>query len=178
MSFATIALGWQIALSLSLHPIAAQSEIPSGVDGLAIATADMVAAIISYSHWEREPQTISLCVTGTSPQSSRLATRTLRDGRTMVAARMAPSAASASICNAVYIGQMAAPDRARLIGRLGNHVLTITDADPGCEYGAAICLRPTPQGLTFDLNLDSVARSRVRIDPRVLGLSHRGGGTR
>ncbi|MEQ1509682.1 MAG: YfiR family protein [Sphingopyxis sp.] len=178
MSFAAIALTWQVALNLSLLPITSQSEIPSGVDGRAIATADMVAAILSYSHWEREPQTIRLCVTGTSPQSSWIASRPLRDGRAMVVTRAAPTAASASACNAVYIGQMAAPDRARLINRLGNDVLTITDVDPGCEYGAAICLRTTAQGMIFDLNLDSVARSRVRIDPRVLGLGRRGGDAR
>jgi hypothetical protein len=35
------------------------------------------------------------------------------------------------------------------------------------------CLDITPQGVSFELNLDSMARSGVRVNPRVLGLARR-----
>lgn len=178
MALATIFINWQVAVALSALPIAVQSDIPSTPDGPAIATAEMVTSIISYSQWDNSPLTIRLCVTGTSTTAGRIASQRLRDGRNIVVTRIAPSAASPASCDAIYIGQMVTPDRARLIGRLGNSTLTLTDADPNCEYGAAFCLHSTPQGLMFDLNIDAVARSRVRVDPRVLRLSRRGGSQR
>jgi hypothetical protein len=177
MALGTIFISWQAATALSLVPIVAQSEIPSSADGPAVATADLVTNIISYSRWDNAPQTLRLCVTGTAPMAARLSARNLSAGRTMVVAHMAPSAVNAAGCHALYIGQLAAPDRARLINRIGaSSVLTITDADIRCEYGAMFCLRVAAQGLTFDLNIDAVARSRVRVDPRVLALTRRNGG--
>lgn len=178
MALTTIIINWQVAAALSALPVAVQSDIPATPDGPAIATAEMVTSIISYSQWDNSPQTIRLCVTGTSNTVGRIASQRLRDGRNIVVAHMAPSAASPTSCDAIYIGQMAPPDRARLINRLGNSTLTLTDADPDCEYGAAFCLHATSQGLTFDLNIDAVARSRVRIDPRVLRLGRRRGSLR
>ncbi|MEK6542034.1 MAG: YfiR family protein [Pseudomonadota bacterium] len=178
MALSTIFINWQVAAALSALPIAVQSDIPSTPDGPAIATAEMVTSIISYSRWDNSPQTIRLCVTGTSATVGRIESQRLRDGRNIVVVHLAPSAASPTSCEVIYIGQMAPPDRARLINRLGNSTLTLTDADPNCDYGAAFCLHSTSQGLTFDLNIDAVARSRIRVDPRVLRLGRLGGSQR
>ncbi|MEO7470390.1 MAG: YfiR/HmsC family protein, partial [Sphingobium limneticum] len=45
---------------------------------------------------------------------------------------------------------------------------------PDCGSGAIFCLLYAPQTLSFQLNIDAVSRSAVRIDPRVLRLSKGG----
>ena len=36
------------------------------------------------------------------------------------------------------------------------------------------CLKIGPHGVSFDLNLDAVTRSGLRVDPKVLMLGHMG----
>lgn len=169
---------WLVTLALASSSVALQTPVPETTDGAAIATNRLVVGILSYTEWPTRRDPVRLCMTGVSHRAQRIGTEPLTDGRRVSVMRLAPSAVSAAQCDAIFMGQIAAPDRAQLINRLGNAaIVTITDADPACEYGAMFCLRTTPEGMTFDLNIGSVARSRVRIDPRVLALSRRAGRT-
>ena len=173
------ALSWHIAAALAITPMAAQTTGPDGNTSTDAATATLVSGILSYSDWPTNPVPVRLCVTGNAPQTARFANSLRRNGQNIVLSRLAPSAATPANCHVVYIGQMAPSDRSRLIMRLGGTaVLTITDADPECEYGAMFCIHATPQGVEFDLNVGAVAYSQVRVDPRVLALSSRFGGAR
>lgn len=177
MGIASILTGWKVAAALVTIPAVAQSDASDPAGASSTAVADMVTGILSYSRWDSAPNQIRLCITGTAPMTARLTARTLSGGRALTVIRMAPSAVTEGNCHAVYIGQMAPPDRARLINRLGGSaILSLTDADPLCEYGAMFCLRSTAQGVGFELNIDAVARSRVRVDPRVLALGRRSRG--
>lgn len=165
----------QIALALASSHVAMQTPVPPGGDGAANSAARVVAGIISYAGWPAaEPDPVRLCLTGTSQWTGALAAAELSGGRRLSVTRLSPTAVTPALCHAVYIGQMAPPDRSSLIRANGNStILTITDADPQCEFGAMFCLRLTPQGMVFDLNVGAVSRSRVRVDPRVLALSRR-----
>ena len=55
----------------------------------------------------------------------------------------------------------------------GQPLLTISEVAADCATGGMFCLDITPQGVSFELNLDSMARSGVRVNPRVLGLARR-----
>ena len=50
----------------------------------------------------------------------------------------------------------------------GRPVLTISDDDPGCSFGAMFCLRARANKVSFSVNLDAIGRGPLRIDPRVL----------
>ena len=50
-------------------------------------------------------------------------------------------------------------------------MVTIAEADPGCRSQAMFCLLPGKDDLSFELNIDAVARSGVAIDPRLLRMS-------
>lgn len=80
----------------------------------------------------------------------------------------------AQACDALYIGKLDQGQRDRLFQRIGGHpVLSISEADDPCTVGSLFCLRVRDQQVTFEVNLDSVARSGVRIHPSVLQLSRR-----
>jgi hypothetical protein len=51
--------------------------------------------------------------------------------------------------------------------------LSISEADSSCSVGSMFCLRIKPGKVSFDVNLDSVARSGVRVHPSVLKLATR-----
>ncbi len=177
MGIFSSAAAWPIALALGTSPIAVQTTIPPGEDGTAMATSRLVGGILSYSRWPSQPDPVRLCVAGTSTRAALLGDVQLASGARINLSRRAPSAVTAEQCDALFIGAMAPPDRARLISRLGTAaIVTLTDDDPACEFGAMFCLRQTAEGLSFDLNIGAVSRSRVRIDPRVLALGRRAGG--
>lgn len=56
----------------------------------------------------------------------------------------------------------------------GRGVLTIAEADPDCRSQAMFCLLFTPQAATFRMNIDAIARSGLKVDPRVLRISQGG----
>lgn len=80
----------------------------------------------------------------------------------------------ANECDAIYIGKLSQDERARLFTAVSGHpVLSMSEADDPCTVGSLFCLRVSDRQVAFDVNLDSVARSGVRIHPSVLQLSRR-----
>lgn len=155
----------------------AQSATSVPAESTAVAVSDMVPRILSYTRWPADKRTIQLCMIGEAASGRLVTGRPLTNGRTLIVQRLRadrdiPSAG----CDAVYIGSLSASTRAAILAQLNDRAIaSITDADPQCLYGAMVCLRTTPAGLTFDLNIDAVARSRVRIDPRLLSLARNAG---
>ena len=80
----------------------------------------------------------------------------------------------ASSCNAVYLGKLSADERSRLFSSLNTKaVLSISEDGDQCTVGSLFCLHVRDEQVSFEVNLDSVARSGVRIHPSVLQLSRR-----
>jgi hypothetical protein len=87
---------------------------------------------------------------------------------------LASDASLAGSCEAVYIGKLDKAQRDQLFKAINGHpVLSISEADDPCTVGSLFCLRVGDEQVAFDVNLDSVARSGVRIHPSVLQLSRR-----
>lgn len=164
--------GMMAGLGLSVLPVVTQTDIPAGADGPAIAAADVVAGILSYTRWPTDTGPVRLCVAGGSPLAARMGARTLVSGRALVVSRRTPGALPGEGCDAVYVGGVPPRELERIArASAGQAIVTITDADADCGSGMMLCLRHVNGGMSFDLNIDAVSRSRVRIDPRVLSLS-------
>ena len=74
----------------------------------------------------------------------------------------------------MYIGELSVDERSRLFASLMGHpVLSISEGGDQCTVGSLFCLRVGDEQVSFEVNLDSVARSGVRIHPSVLQLSRR-----
>ena len=50
-------------------------------------------------------------------------------------------------------------------------MLTISERSALCRIGAMFCLNHQGEGPGFEVNLDSIARSGLRISPKVLQLA-------
>jgi hypothetical protein len=150
----------------------ALARVPAGPAGQPQAAARVVQGILGYTRWPAAPRTLRVCIAGAARHAGLIGAAP-GPGPQITARRIAsPGAARAEDCEAVYLGAMAAADRAALLGRMrGQAVVTIDETDPSCRAGAMFCLRFARTDVGLELNLDAVSRSGVRVDPRVLRLS-------
>ncbi|MCT8955035.1 MULTISPECIES: YfiR family protein [Pseudomonas] len=158
-------------------PCFAQPETPiSLADQRAKAVTQVVLGILSYARWPVEPAELHLCVVGpTEYTDDLLKGATQSTGRPVQVRRLlANNPAIVSDCNALYLGKLTDDERSTLFQRLnGQPVLSISERDDRCTVGTLFCLRVGDEQVSFEVNLDSVARSGVRIHPSVLQLSRR-----
>lgn len=155
----------------------AQSHAPmSMADHRAGSVTQVVLGILSYARWPVEPAQLRLCVVGPTEYTDDLVKGTTQEtGRPVTVQRLlADNPSIAGECDAVYIGKLTSEERNRLFASLtGRPVLSISESDDQCTVGSLFCLRVSDQQVSFEVNLDSVARSGVRIHPSVLQLSRR-----
>lgn len=155
----------------------AQSDPPATLaEQRAKAVTQVVLGILSYARWPVEPAQLRLCLIGPTEYADDLVKGTTQaTGRPLTVRRLlAGDPRIGSECDAVYIGKLSGQERTQLASTLnGKPVLSISEADDPCTVGSLFCLRVSDSHVAFDVNLDSVARSGVRIHPSVLQLSRR-----
>ncbi|WAS57492.1 YfiR family protein [Burkholderia ambifaria] len=135
----------------------------------------VVLGIVSFTRWPSTPVRLHLCVTGRPDYAAGL-TDTLQAGSTVLDVQRVrfDDSALGLACDVVYLGTLGDDQRARVRAALaGRPVLTIAEHDESCTAGAMFCLTVDGERVTFDINLDAVARSGVRVHPNVLNLARR-----
>jgi hypothetical protein len=156
---------------------AAQTMVSPGSGGPSQAVALMLGRIISFTRWPRPLSTVRLCVAGATRFADRLdAAGTTASARveTQALAGQPPTR-----CDAVYVGALPFDARRQLIAAVHDApILTIAEHDATCNGGTMFCLSVEPAALSFQINVDAISRSGVRIDPRVLRLSDSHDGAR
>jgi hypothetical protein len=155
----------------------AQPQAPTGMaEQRAKSVTQVVLGILSYARWPVEPAQLRLCIVGPTEYTDDLVKGTTQaTGRPVTVRRLlADNPAIVSECDAVYIGKLTVDERTRLFASLiGHPVLSISEGGDQCTVGSLFCLRVGDEQVSFEVNLDSVARSGVRIHPSVLQLSRR-----
>ena len=177
--------GWRKWLLLACllvlsAPALAQSQAqPNRAEQRAKAVTQVVLGILSYARWPVEPAQLQLCVVGpTQYTDDLLKGATQASGRPVQVRRLlAKNPSITTDCNALYVGKLSDAERSNLFTSLsGKAVLSISEQGDQCTVGSLFCLRVGDEQVSFEVNLDSVARSGVRIHPSVLQLSRRKAG--
>jgi YfiR/HmsC-like len=151
------------------------SASPSTNAATSAAVAQVVFGIISYTRWPADPAELHLCVVPPSNYTGALIQGAAHaPGRPVQVQRVAPDdPALGTTCDVVYIGAVNDDERARVFARLpGRAALTISEHDDECAVGSVFCLAIHDAQVSFKVNLDSLARSGVRVHPSVLQLAH------
>lgn len=145
-------------------------------ESYASATTRTVAGIIEYTRWPAPAGPLTLCVAGAAQHAHRLDGLRLADGRTVQRRDVAPLPQALGGCQVVYIGGVQPLAMRQLIAasRAKGGVLTIAEADPVCRSQAMFCMVYEPRSVSFRMNVDAIARSGLRVDPRVLRLAEGG----
>ncbi|WP_042918080.1 YfiR family protein, partial [Pseudomonas tolaasii] len=166
-------LSWRRMLLVALLCLFVQrafAQTPSLADHRAQAVTQVVLGILSYARWPVEPVQLRLCIVGPTQYTDDLVKGTTQaTGRPVVVRRLlADNPDIVSACDAVYIGKLSDAERSRLFASLiGHPVLSISEGGDQCTVGSLFCLRVADEQVSFEVNLDSVARSGVRIHPSV-----------
>ncbi|VVD81073.1 YfiR family protein [Pandoraea nosoerga] len=138
----------------------------------------VVLGIISYTRWPTAPAKVRLCVSGSTDYARELLAGPLPStGLPVEALRMSVAdPAMASSCDALYLGALSDTERRHVLASIAGHpMLTISERNDSCTHGTMFCLNVDPDRVTFDINLDTVARSGVRVHPNVLKLARKPG---
>ncbi|WP_246165088.1 YfiR family protein [Pigmentiphaga aceris] len=149
---------------------------PSLIEQQTAAVKDVVLGLLSYVRWPTEPAGIQLCVVGpTSYADGVMRGMVQATGRKVLAQRLSfDDARLGERCNAVYLGLLTDAERLALFHALEGHaVLSISERDLGCSVGSVFCLNVGTPRVSFEVNLDSMARSGLRVHPSVLQLAKR-----
>jgi hypothetical protein len=139
------------------------------------AVRKVVLGIISFTHWPSPPARVRLCVTG-RPDYAQALVDTQQVGTTPVDVQRVQydDSALGAACEVVYLGALSDDERTQVSAAVAGHpVLTIAEHDPSCTAGSMFCLNVDGKRVTFEINLDAVARSGVRVHPNVLNLARR-----
>ena len=168
------------ALAGHAMPLLAMADMPLGAtvagdSRYASAAARTVRAIIEYTRWPAQAGPLTLCAAGPTRRGGRLDAVRLADGRAVQRREVAPVPSAIGGCQVLYIGDVQPLVLRQLIAAArGNGVLTIAEADPACRSQAMFCMVYEPRAVSFRMNLDAIARSGLRVDPRVLRLAEGG----
>ncbi|MFV9710568.1 MULTISPECIES: YfiR family protein [unclassified Pantoea] len=151
---------------LLLIPHIASAEIKDG------KANDIVSGIISFTQWTGLKQPPQLCIFSSARHLS-LPDNASSAAATFTVAYLASAGDLPSHrCDAVYFGDQTSQQQVDLIQQFkGRAVLTLAENNADCTRGAAFCLIFHPGHTLFSVNLDSLARSGVRVSPDVLLLS-------
>ena len=171
---------WPLLLAiLPLFSVLAWADTPmtaAQVQQRAKAVSQVVLGIFSYARWPSPPAPLRLCLVGPTEYADDLIKGPPQSAGVPLQVRrlLADESHVATACDAVYIGKLDQGQRHTLFQAINGHpVLSISEADDPCTVGSLFCLHVGDEQVSFDVNLDSVARSGVRIHPSVLQLSRR-----
>ena len=137
--------------------------------------AQKVFAIISYSKWET-PQPVQLCITGNSKFSDAIeaAGQAAYWPRVTVSKQHYDAKLLAGQCDVIFFGNITPAQQQNVIAARQNRpLLTITDSNADCEIGSSFCLEPENSPVSFKVNLDSLTRSGIYVNPNVLLLGRK-----
>jgi hypothetical protein len=159
--------------------VRAQDAAPAPVPLIEQQTAavkDVVLGLLSYVRWPTEPAGIQVCVIGPTAYADGVMRGMVQaTGRKVLSQRRSyDDAQLGEQCNAVYLGLLTDAERRALFQALEGHaVLSISERDLGCSVGSVFCLNVGNPRVSFEVNLDSMARSGLRVHPSVLQLAKR-----
>ncbi|WP_277604660.1 YfiR family protein [Pelomonas sp. CA6] len=141
-----------------------------------LGTGAILQGILGYTAWPGASRGLRVCVSRGAAEATDIQRQLLqapaRDGRALSVQLIEPDAMPPAECDAVYFEGWSVEAQRLALRRLGAHpVLTLGRGPEFCSDGGMFCLRTTAEGTRFEVNLDSVSRSGLRVHPQVLRLA-------
>ncbi|MDH5855933.1 YfiR family protein [Lampropedia aestuarii] len=138
----------------------------------------LVNGIIENARWPSSNANLKLCVAGSPALADNLQYTPLQNRYgTVVSQSINPQELAATLqsCSVLFIGQDTPQEIASqwVVSLHKWAIVTIWENPYECSSGTMICLYTSPAKIpTFDVNLDSVSRSGVVLNPMVLTLTN------
>lgn len=158
----------------------AAQKAPAATEHGRSTVTTVVAGIVSYTRWPAEMRSVRLCTLGQGHGVDELlAAGDIGSTQLGVPVRAASDVPGASSeCDVIYVGTLAIDAARNLLQRtVGRPVLMIGEGPEFCTDGGMFCLQPGTAAVAFAVNLDAVARSGLRVNPRVLRMARNATGS-
>ena len=139
------------------------------------AVSRTVLGIISYARWPVQPEIYRLCTVGETGNLRGLTEKeNVVAGHPLVVKTTNPPGDQwLNDCDILYLA-VPPTQRSTLLKQVQNKpVLTMEEGDGLCTDGSMFCLDVQSEKFSFQANLDSIARSGIRINANVLLLLRR-----
>lgn len=131
----------------------------------------MTLSILSYVKWTDENPTF--CVID-SPSLSGIFSQTFKQQNSnFIVESISSNEVTNKRCDAIFLNQLTPNNEQKIINNVANRsTLSFSNNNLECEVGSVFCLYTSKVGNTrFKVNLDSLAKTKIHIDPRVLLLA-------
>lgn len=133
--------------------------------------AYIVSGIVSFSRWPESRVPTHGCILGSTAFLPALLDQNSQGYTYTWQHYESPEDLNLSGCDILYLGLLGPGEASKILFETaGTPLLSINENDPECDDGSLICLKPDAAGSSFQVNLDAVARSGIRIHPQVLKL--------
>ena len=167
---------WLIPVLLSTYSLSLRSETITDLRSgdYALEVRQTVSGIISFTQWPKLNGLPRLCVFNSAEFAPVLKSAAVEYPPAVwqtIPVNDIEQALSAR-CDILYFGRESNQQQTEVINRYRPRpLLTIAEQTPGCEAGSAFCIRIINSQVKFSVNLDSLSRSGVRVNPEVLMLA-------
>ena len=131
----------------------------------------MTLSILSYVKWNNPPQT--LCVINNHNAAQQFSAYLKPKNLAFTVKNINYNEIKLTACDAIFFSDTTPALEQKLINTsFTPSVLSFSTSNNECEIGSIFCLHNAKNGSTiFKVNLDSLARSKIHVDPRVLLLA-------
>ena len=130
---------------------------------------NIVYSILSYAKWSKASP--SICIINNHELADKfLAAQTSFQNYKIINLNI--SNLKSTQCDSIVFSTFSSREEQQILNSTVNFPsLSISTNNSQCEEGSAFCLYRKNQQLSFKINLESLSRSKVHIDPRVLLLA-------
>ncbi|MFZ4289464.1 YfiR family protein [Variovorax sp. HJSM1_2] len=180
-------LRWLTAMALCLAALCGAAQAQQNDEtGMQLAAQERpgiletVRGILGYVRWPGDPNPIRLCVLGSNAPAAKLLAASMADLGERKVQMLQPTSeiGIGQRCDAVFVAANSALSWRKVLEQIsGQPVLSLCERSPACTTGSMFYLDISPQDhVQFEVDIDAVARSSVRVNPQVLRLGRRPGG--
>ncbi|WP_253192857.1 YfiR family protein [Janthinobacterium sp. LM6] len=174
--FAVVLLASLLACS-ALAPCAVWAQTGAAADARRPAeVAQVLFGIVSYVRWPVARQEVRVCMVGAPRYGAAIVDTPASSLGQRIRVKIPALASAASECDVVYLGSLPEGEREHLLAQLiGKPILSVAEPGTSCTVGTMFCLRLNEAQIGFDVNLDAIARSGLRVHPNALQIARRKG---
>jgi len=135
----------------------------------------ILSGIIGYARWPAPLEKYRFCSAGEQRHQQDIQDNLNPiDGHSLIFRQIGDESGWVANCDILYLGPMSAAERRSLLSKaIGHPILTISEDDSLCADATMFCLAKQGEDVRLRANLDTISRSTIRINPKVLQLVQR-----
>ena len=157
----------------ALAPCTAWAQAGAAADARRPAeVAQVLFGIVSYVRWPVARQEVRVCMLGAPHYGAAIVDTPASSLGPRIRVKSPAAASAAGECDVVYLGSLPEGEREHLLAQIiGKPILSVAEPGTSCTVGIMFCLRLNEAQIGFDVNLDAIARSGLRVHPKVLQIA-------